>query len=84
MDLDGSGDFGGDDGFGGGDAGHDAGPLDLNHNGSLTDEFILFALLSENANGRRRAAPGGRPRGGCGCLIPATILPLALALLLLV
>jgi len=77
MDLDGSGDFGGDD------AGHDAGPLDLNHNGSLADEFVLFALLSENADHRRRAASGGRPRSGCGCLIPAAILPLALALLLL-
>ena len=67
------GDFGGDGGGFDGDGavdGHDGGPLDLNHNGTSVDEFILFAAITDGA--RRRS--GGGPSRRSGCLLPMFVL----------
>jgi len=73
------GDFGGDGGDGD-DGGHDGGAFDLNNNGTATDEFLLFAAITDGDVSKR--ARGGGPEKRSGCLLPAVLLTtIAFALL---
>ena len=73
------GDFGGDGGGGDG-GGSDGGPFDLNNNGTASDEFILFAAITDGDRARRGS--GGGPAKRSGCLLPVVAIAIfAVALL---